>query len=173
MSAGGLEPLPTGGAQVASISRERKVDAGTKQANHCEHRCATCQHPCQEIKGPESPCCWQREEREGEVLGRSRERPWGLWCQGLPGWEPGDLLHAATASAAVRPRVCSSRGLRKSSPRRPPLLSQPPWESVITGIRVPVPQASGVSQEKRLVRVVQMGHLKLRLKGPSHTFSSR
>lgn len=65
--------MPTGGAQVASISRERKVDGGTKQANHCEHRCATCQRRCQEIKGPERPARWQREGRVGEVLVTSGE----------------------------------------------------------------------------------------------------
>lgn len=46
-------PSPTGGSHGASLSRERKVDGGTKPANHCEHRCATYQRACQEIKGPE------------------------------------------------------------------------------------------------------------------------
>lgn len=84
--------MPTGGAQVASISRERKVDGGTKQANHYEHRCATCQRCCQEIKGPERPARWQREGRVGEVLVRSGEAlatGAGDWRWGLAGWLAG------------------------------------------------------------------------------------
>lgn len=57
-------PSPTGGSHVASLSRERKVDGGTKQAEHCEHRCAAYQRACQDIKGP--------ERTHPPILGRGR-----------------------------------------------------------------------------------------------------
>lgn len=51
---GGPDPSWAGGSHAVSVLVERKLDGGTKQADQCEHRCATYQCPCWEIKVPET-----------------------------------------------------------------------------------------------------------------------
>ena len=50
----GPEPSWAGGSHAVSVSVERKLVGGTKQADQCEHRCAMYQCPCWEMKVPET-----------------------------------------------------------------------------------------------------------------------
>lgn len=98
---------------------------------------------------------------------RSRERPQGLWCQGLPGREPGNLLHAGTAFATVGPRVHSGCWSYKVIfCLNPFALPAAPgsWDTV--GISVPIFQASKWSQEKMICAGDTDEALEARTPGP-------
>lgn len=106
---------------------------------------------------------------EGERESGEQERFLGDPGRGLGDCSAKDCLAGSqpTCSMWARPlpqRVLMSvqaTGLIKSSPAWSPLFSPPPPEALTIGISVPIFQASRLSQEKRLVPVVQIRLLKL------------
>lgn len=93
---------PTGGSHMASVSREREVEGGTKPASHCAHRCTPYQRPCPEIKGPEH-LPWV--EDGGGCKG-------GGSCEGQAGAASGSVVPRTAQPGAL---ACTATGVSSTS----------------------------------------------------------